>query len=142
MNVFPCKLIKSAEGYFVRPFDAIIPVEGSKGERLENYGIKPQEVILGVRPEHITLAEEGATNAFPVTIEVNEMMGSELHLHVYTDDETRLIVRVPTMSLSPEMRAAMVYGARMWLTFNANVMHFFDDETKHNILKIETNDIY
>ena len=70
------------------------------------------------------------------------MMGSELHLHVYTDDETRLIVRVPTMTLSPEMRAAMVYGARMWLTFNANVMHFFDDETKHNILKIDTNDIY
>lgn len=95
MNVFPCKLIKSAEGYFVRPFDAIIPVDGIKGERLETYAIKPQEVILGVRPEHITLAEEGATDAFPVTIEVNEMMGSELHLHCVTDDETRLIVRIP-----------------------------------------------
>ena len=43
---------------------------------------------------------------------------------------------------STGMRAAMVYGARMWLTFNANVMHFFDDETKRNILKLEANDIY
>jgi multiple sugar transport system ATP-binding protein len=142
MNIFNCKLIRSNEGYFVRPFDATIPVDGPKGDRLAELNIKPQEIVLGVRPEHIVLAEEGAPEAFPVTIEVNEMMGSELHLHVYTDDETRLIVRVPTMTLSPEMRAAMVYGARMWLTFSANVMHFFDDETKHNILKIETNDIY
>ena len=124
MNIFNAKLIRS------------------KGDRLAELNIKPQEIVLGVRPEHIVLAEEGAPEAFPVTIEVNEMMGSELHLHVYTDDETRLIVRVPTMTLSPEMRAAMVYGARMWLTFNANVIHFFDDETKHNILKIDTNDIY
>ena len=142
MNIFNAKLIRSNEGYFVRPFDATIPVDGPKGDRLAELNIKPQEIVLGVRPEHIVLAEEGAPEAFPVTIEVNEMMGSELHLHVYTDDETRLIVRVPTMTLSPEMRAAMVYGARMWLTFNANVMHFFDDETKHNILKLETNDIY
>ena len=142
MNIFNAKLIRSNEGYFVRPFDATIPVDGPKGDRLAELNIKPQEIVLGVRPEHIVLAEEGAPEAFPVTIEVNEMMGSELHLHVYTDDETRLIVRVPTMTLSPEMRAAMVYGARMWLTFNANVMHFFDDETKHNILKIDTNDIY
>ena len=142
MNIFNAKLIRSNEGYFVRPFDATIPVDGPKGDRLAELNIKPQEVVLGVRPEHIVLAEEGAPEACPVTIEVNEMVGSELHLHVYTDDETRLIVRVPTMTLSPEMRAAMVYGARMWLTFNANVMHFFDDETKHNILKLETNDIY
>ena len=142
MNIFNCKLIRSNEGYFVRPFDATIPVDGPKGDRLAELNIKPQEIVLGVRPEHIVLAEEGAPEAFPVTIEVNEMMGSELHLHVYTDDETRLIVRVPTMTLSPEMRAAMVYGARMWLTFSANVMHFFDDETKRNILKLEANDIY
>lgn len=140
MNVFPCKLIKSAEGYFVRPFDAIIPVDGIKGERLETYAIKPQEVILGVRPEHITLAEEGATDAFPVTIEVNEMMGSELHLHCVTDDETRLIVRIPTIDLTEEMRESMVYGAKMWLTFKGKVMHFFDAETKHNLLKPDTYD--
>lgn len=140
MNVFPCKLIKSAEGYFVRPFDAIIPVDGTKGERLESCGIKPQEVILGVRPEHITLAEEGATNSFPVTIEVNEMMGSELHLHVVTDDETRLIVRIPTIDLTEEMRNSMVYGAKMWITFPGKVMQFFDAETKHNLLKPDTYD--
>jgi multiple sugar transport system ATP-binding protein len=138
MNIFNAKLIRSNEGYFVRPFNATIPVDGRKGERLAELNIKPQELILGVRPEHIVLAEEGAPEAFPVTIEVNEMMGSELHLHVYTDDETRLIVRVPTMTLTPEMRESMVYGARMWVTFQASVMHFFDDETKHNLEKPES----
>jgi len=141
MNVFNCKLIRSAEGYFVRPFDSIIKVDGEKGDKLANLGIKPQEVVLGVRPEHIVLAEEGATDAFPVTIEVNEMMGSEVHLHVLTEDETRLIVRVPTMNLSQEMRESMVYGAKMWVTFDAKVMHFFDEETKHNLLKPETYNV-
>jgi multiple sugar transport system ATP-binding protein len=138
MTIFNAKLIRSNEGYFVRPFNATIPVDGHKGDRLAELNIKPQELILGVRPEHIVLVEEGAPEAFPVTIKVNEMMGSELHLHVYTDDETRLIVRVPTMTLTPELRASMVYGARMWVTFNANVMHFFDDETKHNLEKPES----
>ena len=137
MNTFNCKLIKSAEGYFVRPFDSTIKVDGKKGERLQALNIKPQEIILGVRPEHITLAEEGAKDAFPVTIEVNEMMGSELHLHVITDDETRLIVRIPTIDLDDETRESMVFGAKMWVTFTGKVMHFFDAETKHNLLTTE-----
>ncbi|MCR5231826.1 MAG: sn-glycerol-3-phosphate ABC transporter ATP-binding protein UgpC [Acholeplasmatales bacterium] len=141
MNIFDARLIKSSDGYYVRTFDADIPVDGLKGERLTELNIKSQEILLGVRPEHIVLAKEGAPNAFPATIEVTEMMGSELHLHVYTDDETNLIVRVPIMSLSREMRAAMVYGARMWLTFEANVMHFFDAENKYNILKADSIDI-
>ena len=137
MNTFTCKLIKSAEGYFVRPFDSTIKVDGKKGDRLQELNIKPQEIILGVRPEHITLAEEGAKDAFPVTIEVNEMMGSELHLHVVTEDETRLIVRIPTIDLDDQTRANMVFGAKMWVTFTGKVMHFFDEETKHNLLKPE-----
>ena len=67
-------------------------------------------------------------------LEVNEMMGSELHLHVYTSDETRLIVRVPTINLTAEQRKAMVYGAQLYITFEGKVMHFFDKESTKNLI--------
>ena len=62
------------------------------------------------------------------------MTGSELHLHVYTDDGTRLIVRVPTINLSAQQRADLVQGHKVWITFEGKVMHFFDPETEENLL--------
>ena len=62
------------------------------------------------------------------------MMGSELHLHVYTEDGTRLIVRVPTINLSAEQRSSLTYGKKLYVTFEGKVMHFFDPESKLNLL--------
>ena len=62
------------------------------------------------------------------------MMGSELHLHVFTEDETRLIVRVPTISLTNVQRGNMASGASLNVTFEGKVMHFFDPETEKNLL--------
>ena len=61
------------------------------------------------------------------------MMGSELHLHVYTEDGTRLIVRVPTLNLTADERKSLVYGKQLYITFTGKVMHFFDPETKNNL---------
>ena len=62
------------------------------------------------------------------------MMGSELHLHVYTEDGTRLIARVPTINLTAEQRNQLVYGAQLYLTFEGKVMHFFDKESQLNLI--------
>ncbi|MBR7082715.1 MAG: hypothetical protein IKI51_01730, partial [Clostridia bacterium] len=59
---------------------------------------------------------------------------SELHLHIYTEDGTRLIVRVPTINLSNEEREALVAGNKVYVTFEGKVMHFFDPETEDNVL--------
>ena len=44
------------------------------------------------------------------------MMGSELHLHVVTDNGDKLVVRIPTVSLSDEQRASLVYGEMIYVT--------------------------
>ena len=62
------------------------------------------------------------------------MMGSELHLHVFTEDGTRLIVRVPTVDLEMETREGLVNGAKLYVTFPGKVMHFFDPETEENLI--------
>ena len=134
MNTFKTKLTKEGNTYYVNPFGAKIEVDGEKGEALLKRGVKEQEIILGVRPEHVVLAKEKAPNAIECTVEVNEMMGSEVHLHVVTNDKEKLIVRVPTINLTLAERNSLVYGAKIYITFEGKVMHFFDQETQKNLL--------
>ena len=58
----------------------------------------------------------------------------ELHLHVVEENGDRLIVRIPTVSLADEERAALVYGATIYVTCEGKVMHFFDKDTEQNLL--------
>ena len=134
MNVLKTELTKEGDKYFVKPCGAKIEVTGEKGRLLKEKGVEGGEIILGVRPEHIVLASEPGENAIPCTLEVNEMMGSELHLHVYTDEGTRWIVRVPTIDLSNEQREGLINGARLYITFEGKVMHFFDPESEKNLI--------
>ena len=55
------------------------------------------DVTLGVRPEHITFAKD--TGSHTITkVDVSEMMGSEVHLHV-TAGEKDVVLRIPTTDL-------------------------------------------
>ena len=134
MNTFKCNLVREGDKYFVTPYGAKIEVTGKKAEMLREKGVESQEIILGVRPEHVTLAEAGDPAAISSTIKVNEMMGSELHLHVVEDNGDKLIVRIPTVNLEDEQRKNMVYGSQLHITFEGKVMHFFNAETEQNLL--------
>ena len=134
MNIMKTQLVKENGKYFVTPFGSKIEVTGEKGKLLAEKNAPAGEVILGVRPEHMVLAGKDDKNAIPVTLEVNEMMGSELHLHVFTEDGTRLIVRVPTIGLDTEEREALVNGCKLNVTFEGKVMHFFNTESENNLL--------
>ncbi len=133
MNIMKTKLVKENGKYYVTPFGTKIPVDGETGKLLAEKGIEPQELILGVRPEHIVLSKPGE-HAIPCTLEVNEMMGSELHLHVYTEDGTRIVVRVPTLDLGVEERSSLVAGKELNISFEGKVMHFFDAKTEKSLL--------
>ncbi len=134
MNTFKTNLVCENGKYYVTPYGAKIEVSGAKAEMLKAKNIGSREIILGVRPEHFVMADKNASEAIPCTIRVNEMMGSELHLHVEEANGDRLIVRIPTITLSDEQRKSLVYGATIYVTFESKVMHFFDPETEKNLL--------
>ena len=133
MNIIKTQLLLEGGRYYVTPFGAKLPVDGEKGKALAERKTKPGEILLGVRPEHIVLAPAGE-NAIPCTLMVNEMMGSELHLHVNTDDGARLIVRVPTIELDANRRSALTAGQKLNISFEGKAMHFFDINTENNLL--------
>jgi multiple sugar transport system ATP-binding protein len=134
MNTFKTKLINEGGKYYVTPYGAKIEITGAKADMLAKNNVKSKDIILGVRPEHITLSNKGDANAIECTIQVNEMMGSELHLHVVVDGGDKLIVRIPTVSLTDAERAKLAYGEKMYFTFEGKVMHFFDPSTEKNLL--------
>ena len=135
MNTFKTQLVKDGDTHYVTPFGSKIEVTGEKGENLARNCTFTKEVILGVRPEHIVLKDEQAEDTIECVVQVNEMMGSELHLHVVTKDGSKLIVRVPTVNLSHQQRENLTAGAIIHVSFEGKVMHFFDVETEESLLK-------
>ncbi len=134
MNVLKTQLVREGDKYYVTPYGSKIEVTGKKAQQLKALDIQSRDILLGVRPEHMTLAPASSPASIPCTIRVNEMMGSELHLHVVEDNGDKLIVRVPTVALEDEERSQMVYGNTIHVTFEGKVMHFFDAETHENLL--------
>ena len=134
MNTFATELAYEGGKYYVKPYGAKIEVTGKKAAMLADKQVASGEIILGVRPEHFKLTNANDPAAIACKITVNEMMGSELHLHAQTENGDKLIVRIPTVSLDDEVRHSMVYGQTIYVTFEGKVMHFFDKETEQNLL--------
>ena len=134
MNIMRTQLVKENGKYYVTPYDAKIEVDGTTGELMSQKNVDAGEIILGVRPEHIVLAKQAGENTINGTVLVNEMMGSELHLHVRVEDGSKLIVRIPTVDLNHEERMQLKAGREVHLTFPGKVMYFFDPATEKNIL--------
>ena len=134
MNTVNCEILHEGGKYYVNPFGHKLVVDGEKAKALKERGVETRPVILGVRPEHVQLAKGAGENAIPVEILVNEMMGSEYHLHVQTEDGTKLVVRIPTINLSEQEREQMVMGSKINITFEGKAMHFFDVENERNLL--------
>ena len=139
MNTFPAHLSRENGRYFVRAFDSKIEVDGAKAQELKDFNIEDRDIILGVRPEHIVIRDNASQDTIECRVLVNEMMGSELHLHVITKDEKEIIVRVPTINLSRYQRESLRYGSIINITFEGRVMHFFDKDTENNLLNEPQN---
>ena len=72
--------------------------------------------------------------SIPVTIKVSEMMGSEIHVHVLTQDDTQIVVRIPTINMTQEEKDANMPGIEVYLSFESKAMHFFNPDTERNLL--------
>ena len=134
MNTFNTELIREGKSYSVNLFDVKIPVTGEKGNMLLEKDIESQPILLGVRPEHMALSVKQDKTSIPVTVEVCEMMGSEIHVHVSTKDDTKIIVRIPTINMTPEEKEKILPGNEVYLSFEPKAMHFFNPEDEKNLL--------
>ncbi len=133
MNFFDARLGRDADGYYVDVCGARIVPSADKQAALAAAGAVPQNVTLGIRPDHIVLCGDGAPGAIPAQVDVTELMGSTIHMHVTIQGRDAIVI-LPTIDLSREQRTSFTFGAQIHVTFGGNLVHLFSRETEKNLI--------
>ena len=123
MNYFDARLTVEDGRYFVETDEIKVELSEEKQARLAAKKVETQDVVLGVRPEHLTIAKDG----IKCKVDVSELMGSSCHLHMTVGGKDVIII-VPT-----EGRATNYDGKELFLSFDGNVAHVFSKETQNNL---------
>ncbi|MBO4818560.1 MAG: TOBE domain-containing protein, partial [Firmicutes bacterium] len=82
-----------------------------------------QDVLFGVRPDHMYLGNEG----IEAVVDVEELMGTSSHLHTQIDGED-VIAIIPNEGNSEDYS-----GKTIKLAYNGNTIHLFSKEDEHNL---------
>ena len=125
MNFFRGRLERTEEGYQVQCMGTVIPLTQERSALLSQRGQAGGEVIVGVRPEHIAVQTQG-DNTVAATVEVSELMGSEIYL--YLDYKGNKL----TARVAPTSKAKN--GSEVVVAFDPHKVHLFDPETEVTIL--------
>ena len=127
MNFFEnCQLTKTAGGYTLTVMGETITLTAEQSAKLAAAGVESRSVTAGVRPVHISLGESG----IPAEVDVSELMGSELHLHLAANGQDVVAV-IPTANIDPMAYArhtAVKFG------FDAKLVHLFDADSEKNLI--------
>ena len=124
MNFFDAQLTREGDKYFVEIGGLKVRLSEDKEERLLKNDVQSQAITLGVRPEHTDVSDKGIA----ARVDVSEMMGSSVHLHVNADGRDVIII-VPTI----DMKGNYNIGDTVHFTFDGKVAHVFSKETDKNL---------
>ena len=124
MNMVDAHLLKENGKYIVDTGAIRVELSDEKQARLAANDVSEQDIVLGVRPDHLMLCADGIKGK----VDVSEMMGSSVHLHISSHGRD-LIVIVPTNGAA----ASFPMGSEVNLTFGGNVAHVFSKETGKNL---------
>ncbi len=129
MNMFDAKLVKKNGKYAVSLANLTVELSSDKQKALAANNVAEQDITLGVRPEHISLVNNGGIAA---KVDVSEMMGSSVHLHVTAMGRDVVLV-VSTMNMTGAEVSALTGGANVQFSFGGNVCHVFNKKTGINL---------
>lgn len=125
MNFFSARLIEKSGNYSVLFEGHIIALPEESCKILRESGLPDRDITVGVRPEHISLAPDGIA----ATVDVSEMMGSNVHLHI-SIGEADAVVIVPNASDV----GTFFSGDKIHLDIAGRRLHLFDSATGKNLL--------
>ena len=137
MNFFPGSKLSCEGGkYFVEilgeKFELPDKLAASLGDGAEVCGPSgTREVVAGVRPVNVVISDDGT--GIDAVVEVAEMMGSEMHLHMNASG-TEVISIVPTLNMDID---EMSSGTKLKLKLQTEAMHLFDAETEESLIKTD-----
>lgn len=134
MNIINCKLL---DDFTVLIGEKKVSLNEKSIETMKENNVKSQNIVLGIRPEHIELCEADSTNALSGTIKVVELMGSSMHVHVETSFAKNIVIVVPTTNLSSEELEKITTGNMVYFNWQTRLAHLFSEQTQANLMPIK-----
>ena len=109
-------------------------VLGDKGpELLTGKGVGRAQGDCGHPSRAHRFAAAPGSDTVSSKVDVSEMMGSEVYLHVKRRGRD-VVLRIPTTDLPAEHRAGIPYGTEINFAFRPDLIHLFDPETEKNLM--------
>lgn len=118
MNFLDVEVIRDGDEYHARRegFDVVVPPD--RGEKVVGKG----EIILGIRPEDITITDQGISGE----IYVVEPLGRDDLITVHIGEAGAHVLADPALGLK--------MGQNVTLDFNTHKVQFFDPQTEQSLL--------
>ena len=127
MNFFEnCSLMHHGNGYSIDVMGHRLNLTAEQNAALSAAGIEDRRVTIGVRPVHMNLGHSGIA----AEIDVSELMGSEMHLHLNAGGKD-IVAVVPTAN---EDFNTFARHTVVNLTFDPRLVHIFDPESEKNLI--------
>ena len=131
MNYFDAELVRDGDKFTVEVGGITVVPSEEKQARLLEQDVQSQPITLGIRPEHVSLVDAGE-KTLSGTVDVSEMMGSSVHLHLNSLGQD-VIVIVQTTDIDKERRSELKAGRELSFTFSGELVHMFSKEDEHNL---------
>ncbi len=122
MNTVTGPVVPEGEGLAVAIASSRVPLPAPYAKAVGDAGLTG--VVIGVRPEHLTLASEGL---LPATVSVVESLGHERHVICRLEDGQMVIVRQQSSEPAPGE------GSMVRLATDLHHLHLFDVHTEQRI---------
>ena len=126
MNFIDATIEKKDSGYYVNfgEYSMLIPKDKGEKEMFESY--VGQDIVLGIRPEHIHIEkdflEEHKENVIKAEVNLSELMGAEVYLHLNFENK-KIVVRA-SANINAEN------GQSIDLGIDIDKVHFFNKKTE------------
>lgn len=132
MNLFDARLQVQNDEYYVMLEGKRVELPEEKQKKLKENQVEEQDVVLGIRPEHMEFCENKEEAQLSALVDVSELMGSSIHLHVNVNGKDAVVI-VPTLGLSKMGRDSMQSGGEVHFTIDGRVLQLFHKETTESL---------
>ena len=132
VGFFDAQLSVEDGKYFVALYGAKFELPEQYQTALKAKEIAAGDVKLGIRPEHIDVVAEGTPNSIRGRVDVSELMGSEMHMHVDIEGKDA-VLRVQTPELLDSYSFDAASNNHVDFTFSPARIHLFSAEDGSNL---------
>lgn len=112
--------------FYFRSEEICFPIPDFINPKLTKLTGQIMDVLIGVRPEDVSVAINETQGSIPATVDVVERIGRDVHAHVNVNHSIIRVIADANLLLKPQQN--------VWLSFNQKRIHIFDLSTGQRLI--------